>query len=75
MKENAPRLVQLVIERDMIGAVIGPGGKIIQEIQRESGATVNIEETDKGGLVSVFAADKGALDNALSRIKGHRTGA
>jgi len=58
-----------VIERDMIGAVIGPGGKIIQEIQRESGATVNIEETDKGGLVSVFAADKGALDNALSRIK------
>jgi len=69
MKENAPRLVQLVIERDMIGAVIGPGGKIIQEIQRESGATVNIEETDKGGLVSVFAADKGALDNALSRIK------
>lgn len=70
MKENAPRLVQLNIERDMIGAVIGPGGKIIQEIQRESGATVNIEETDKGGLVTVFAADKAALDNALGRIKG-----
>lgn len=69
MKENAPRLVQLVIERDMIGAVIGPGGKIIQEIQRESGATVNIEETDKGGLVTVFAADKAALDNAMGRIK------
>ncbi len=69
MKENAPRLVQLNIERDMIGAVIGPGGKIIQEIQRESGATVNIEETEKGGLVSVFAADKTALDDALGRIK------
>lgn len=69
MKPNAPRLVQLIIERDMIGAVIGPGGKIIQEIQRESGATVNIEENEKGGLVSVFAADKAALDNALSRIK------
>ncbi|MFY0608476.1 MAG: polyribonucleotide nucleotidyltransferase [Cyclobacteriaceae bacterium] len=69
MKENAPRLVQLAIERDLIGAVIGPGGKIIQEIQRESGATVNIEETDKGGLVSVFAADKTALDDAMSRIK------
>lgn len=69
MKESAPRLVQLEIERDLIGAVIGPGGKIIQEIQRESGATVNIEETDKGGLVTVFATDKSALDNAMQRIK------
>ena len=69
MKPNAPRLVQLQIEREMIGAVIGPGGKVIQEIQRESGATVNIEEVEKGGLVTVFAADKAALDNALGRIK------
>lgn len=69
LKENAPRLVQLVIERDMIGAVIGPGGKIIQEIQRESGATVNIEENEKGGLVTVFSADKSSLDNAMARIK------
>ncbi len=69
MKPNAPRLVQLQIEREMIGAVIGPGGKVIQEIQRESGATVNIEEVEKGGLVTVFAADKSALDNALGRIR------
>lgn len=69
MKDNAPRLVQINIERDMIGAVIGPGGKIVQEIQRESGATVTIEETDKGGLVSVFAADKTSLDDAVGRIK------
>ena len=69
MKENAPRLVQINIERDQIGAVIGPGGKIVQEIQRESGATVTIEETDKGGLVSVFAANKESLDDAVSRIK------
>ncbi|MFT6882323.1 MAG: polyribonucleotide nucleotidyltransferase [Marinoscillum sp.] len=69
MKENAPRMVQITIERDLIGAVIGPGGKIIQEIQRESGATVNIEEVNGGGLVSVFATDKAALDNAMSRIK------
>ncbi len=69
MKENAPRMVQISIERDLIGAVIGPGGKIIQEIQRESGATVNIEEVNGGGLVSVFATDKAALDNAMSRIK------
>ena len=69
MKENAPRLVQINIERDQIGAVIGPGGKIVQEIQRESGATVTIEETDKGGLVSVFAANKESLDEAVRRIK------
>mgnify|MGYP000280085702 CR=1 FL=1 len=68
-KANAPRVVKLMIERDMIGAVIGPGGKIIQEIQRESGATVNIEEVEKGGEVTVFAADKTALDEALRRIK------
>ncbi|REE02041.1 polyribonucleotide nucleotidyltransferase [Marinoscillum furvescens] len=69
MKDNAPRLVQINIERDMIGAVIGPGGKIVQEIQRESGATVTIEETEKGGMVSVFAADKSSLDDAVGRIK------
>jgi len=69
MKATAPRVVQLNIERDMIGAVIGPGGKIIQEIQRESGATVNIEEVDKGGLVTVFATNKESMDEALRRIK------
>jgi polyribonucleotide nucleotidyltransferase len=70
MKENAPRMVHLVIEREMIGAIIGPGGKIIQEIQRESGASVSIEETEKGGEVTVFANDKESLDKAMSRIKG-----
>ncbi|MEQ8240784.1 MAG: polyribonucleotide nucleotidyltransferase [Cyclobacteriaceae bacterium] len=70
MKENAPRMVHMVIEREMIGAIIGPGGKIIQEIQRESGASVSIEETEKGGEVTVFANDKEALDKALSRIRG-----
>lgn len=69
LKESAPRMVHMIIERDMIGALIGPGGKIIQEIQRESGATVAIEETDKGGEVDVFANDKEALDKALQRIK------
>jgi polyribonucleotide nucleotidyltransferase len=68
-KQHAPRMVQLRIDRELIGAVIGPGGKIIQEIQKESGATVNIEEDDKGGKVSVFANDGEALDNALARIK------
>ena len=69
LKPHAPRMVQLRIDRELIGAVIGPGGKIIQEIQKESGATVNIEEDEKGGKVSVFANDGAALDDALERIK------
>ncbi|MEM9896959.1 MAG: polyribonucleotide nucleotidyltransferase, partial [Bacteroidota bacterium] len=69
LKPHAPRMEQLRIDRDLIGAVIGPGGKIIQEIQKESGATVNIEEDEQGGKVSIFAADGSALENALARIK------
>jgi len=69
LKEHAPRMEMMRIDRELIGAVIGPGGKIIQEIQKESGATVNIEEDDMGGKVSIFAADAAALENAKSRIK------
>ncbi|MEQ8903842.1 polyribonucleotide nucleotidyltransferase [Ekhidna sp.] len=69
LKSHAPRMVQLRIDRELIGAVIGPGGKIIQEIQKESGATVNIEEDEKGGKVSIFAVDGDSLNNALARIK------
>jgi polyribonucleotide nucleotidyltransferase len=70
MKPNAPRLISIVIERDMIGAVIGPGGKVVQEIQRETGATVVIEETPKGGLVNIFAVNKDVLDKAANWVKG-----
>lgn len=69
LKPHTPRMEQLRIDRELIGAVIGPGGKIIQEIQKESGATVNIEEDEQGGKVSIFAADGEALDNAMARIK------
>lgn len=69
LKANAPRLVQINIERDMIGAVIGPGGKVVQEIQRESGATVTIEEVEKGGIVTVFASNKEMLDDAVGRVR------
>lgn len=69
LKSHAPRMVQLRIDRELIGAVIGPGGKIIQEIQKESGATVNIEEDEKGGKVSIFAVDGDSLNNAMGRIK------
>ena len=70
LKPSAPRLISMELERDMIGAVIGPGGKVVQEIQRETGATVVIEENDKGGLVNIFASNKEVLDKAHNWIKG-----
>ncbi len=69
LKPHTPRMEMMRIDRELIGAVIGPGGKIIQEIQKESGATVNIEEDEQGGKVSIFASDRAALDEALGRIK------
>ena len=69
LKPHAPRIVTFDIPKDMIGAVIGPGGKIIQDIQEKSGATVSIEETDGKGHVEVAATNKESLDNAVSRIK------
>ncbi len=68
LKPNAPRSAVVRIEKDMIGAVIGPGGKVVQEIQNETGATVTIEEIDNKGVVSVFAVDKAAMEDALKRI-------
>lgn len=70
LKPHAPRAQTLVIEKDMIGAVIGPGGKIIQDIQNTTGATVVIEEVDGKGIVNVFANNKEAMDGAIRRIKG-----
>lgn len=69
LKPSAPRSEVLTIDQDMIGAVIGPGGKVIQQIQKETGATVVIEEVDNKGVVSIFAVDKTAMDEALKRIK------
>lgn len=68
-KPHVPRSEKFSIPKDQIGAVIGPGGKVIQEIQKETGATVNIEEVDDAGVVSVFAIDKEAMDAAVKRIK------
>ena len=70
VKPHAPRMVKIVIDKEYIGAVIGPGGKVIQEIQRETGASVNIEEVNNQGEVSVFSASKDSLDKAVSWIKG-----
>ncbi len=68
-KPHAPRIVQLLIDKEFIVAVIGPGGKIIQEMQRETGATISIEEVDNKGVVQVFADNKAAIDDAVGRIK------
>ncbi len=68
LKDHAPRVVQIKIDREYIGAVIGPGGKIIQEMQRETGATINIEEVNNMGIVQVFSANKASLDAAVKRI-------
>ena len=70
MKPHAPRAFTMRIDREFIGAVIGPGGKIIQEIQRESGATVNIEEVGNEGVVSIFATSGDSMEMAKNRIKG-----
>ncbi|GAB2771342.1 polyribonucleotide nucleotidyltransferase [Rhabdobacter roseus] len=70
LKPHTPRAVVIKIDREMIGAVIGPGGKVVQDIQKESGATVSIEERDNAGFVSIFSANKEAMDKAVSRIRG-----
>jgi polyribonucleotide nucleotidyltransferase len=70
VKPHAPRMVKLTIDKEFIGAVIGPGGKIIQEIQRETGATVNIEEVGNFGEVSIFSPQKESLDKAVAWVKG-----
>ena len=69
LKPHAPRSFTMKIEKELIGAVIGPGGKIIQEIQNESGATVVIEEVDGKGIISVFAIDGDSMADAIRRIK------
>ena len=61
-----PRIVQITIPQDMIGAVIGPGGKVIQDIQKTTGTTITITETDNKGVVDIFGLDKEAMDAALS---------
>lgn len=69
-KPHAPRAHVLRIEREFIGAVIGPGGKIIQEIQRQTGATVSIEEDTQGGVVNIYSNEKESMDRAIAWIKG-----
>ena len=69
LKPHVPRIVQITIPKEFIGAVIGPGGKIIQGIQEETGAVITIEETDGVGVVQVSGANKDVIDAALGKIK------
>ncbi|WP_170970976.1 polyribonucleotide nucleotidyltransferase [Ilyomonas limi] len=70
VKPHAPRMLKLIIDKEFIGAVIGPGGKIIQEIQKETGTTINIEEVGNFGEVSIFSSDKTGAEKALQWVKG-----
>jgi polyribonucleotide nucleotidyltransferase len=68
-KPNVPRIVTMMIPKDMIGPVIGPGGKIIQQIQADTKATIAIEEIDDQGRIEISAPDKDAIDAAIARIR------
>ena len=70
VKPHAPRMIKLVIDKEYIGAVIGPGGKVIQEIQKETGTTINIEEVGNTGEVSIFSVNKEGLDRATAWVRG-----
>jgi len=69
LKPQVPRIVQIEIPKEFIGAVIGPGGKIIQQMQEDTGATITIDEIDGKGKVQVSAPDKASIDAALSKIR------
>ena len=68
-KPHAPRIVSFIIPKDMIGAVIGPSGKIIQGIQAETGAVVSIDEIEEGGKVEVASNNQESMDAAVAKIK------
>ena len=69
-KPHAPRIVMMQIPREFIGAVIGPGGKIIQEMQRETGAEISIEEVGEFGIINIASPNKESIEAAVSKIKG-----
>jgi len=69
-KAHVPRIVKMTIPKEFIGAVIGPGGKVIQEMQKESGSTIIIEEVGDFGVIDIFSENKESIDFVIARIKG-----
>lgn len=67
-KPHVPRIIQLTIPKETIGALIGPGGKIVQEIQNTTDTTIVIEEIEEQGVVDIFATDKASIDAAVQKI-------
>ncbi|MCG8307679.1 MAG: polyribonucleotide nucleotidyltransferase [Cytophagales bacterium] len=70
LKPNAPRLISFKIDKEFIGTVIGPGGKVIQEIQKETNTTIVLEEIEDAGVVSIYASDEASVTAAEKWIKG-----
>ena len=69
VKPHAPKIIKMTIPKDSIGSVIGPGGKIIQEIQKESETTIVIDEVDEQGIVEILGVNQGKIDHAIKQIK------
>ncbi len=69
-KDNVPRIERMMIAKEFIGAVIGPGGKVIQEMQRETNTTIVIEEVGNYGVIDIVSPDKASIEAAKSRIRG-----
>ncbi len=69
-KSHVPRIVKMTIPKEFIGAIIGPGGKVIQEMQRESGCTIVIEEVGEYGIIDIVSENKESIDYVMNRIKG-----
>ena len=68
VKPHAPKMVKVVIDGDYIGAVIGPGGKVIQEMQKETGTTIVIEEEDEKGIIEILGTDQEMIDTVIKKI-------
>src|SRR6185436_11858923 len=69
-KPHAPRIEKMRVPKEFIGAIIGPGGKIIQEMQRETNTVITIEEVGNEGLIEIASADKASIDKAIAKIRG-----
>jgi polyribonucleotide nucleotidyltransferase len=69
-KPHVPRIVKMTVPKEFIGAIIGPGGKVIQELQRESGSTIVIEEVGDYGVIDIVSENKESIDFVINRIKG-----
>ena len=68
VKSHSPKMVKVIIDGDFIGAIIGPGGKVIQEMQKETGTTIVIEEEDEKGIVEILGTDQDMIDTVIQKI-------